>query len=409
MKREERYDLEKEMQDDPFMEDALEGLSMVDEQKAKEDILRINQKIRGTRQASNRSWITGMAAGLALLLIASIGYLAVERVKDSFRETQVTHEHQTPQPTEFTDSLLMDEKSSQKEDSTLEDLEIKTPTPAAPQSAAATQPIKKEVKSTTVQEKQVEDIIHPISQPAERPDAGQPPMAGRVSEISALRNETSAAMLMERGTTIEKAVSGNIIEGRIVDGDDNLPLPGVTVLIKGTNTGTVTDTDGRFKIEIPHDDDITLQANYIGMTSIEFSPADLTGEALIMQPDMLTLSEIVVIGYGTRRSQMAATSASDKELTPAEPIDGYRVFNQYIKENAVLPATSSLSRATVIIIFEIDPSGEPVNFEALRSPDEELSKQAIELIKNGPSWKPASSGGQYLNEPVRVRMVFRKK
>src|SRR5690606_22187533 len=54
------------------------------------------------------------------------------------------------------------------------------------------------------------------------------------------------------------------ISGKVKSGETNEPLPGATVQIKGTTTGTLTDLNGNFKIDVPDDPNTVIQVSYLG-------------------------------------------------------------------------------------------------------------------------------------------------
>jgi TonB-dependent starch-binding outer membrane protein SusC len=92
------------------------------------------------------------------------------------------------------------------------------------------------------------------------------------------------------------------INGFVSD-QDGQPLPGVTIVVKGTTTiGTVTNADGEFSLTIP-DDAETLQFSFVGMKTQEISVVDKTTFTVIMEVDAIGLEEIVAIGYGTARKK----------------------------------------------------------------------------------------------------------
>ena len=84
-------------------------------------------------------------------------------------------------------------------------------------------------------------------------------------------------------------------------------LPGVTVLLKGTTVGVVTDIDGKFKIELPKRDTMILVFTFVGMKSHELNVGkvkDLSKEISIrMEPDTENLDEVVVTGYANVRKE----------------------------------------------------------------------------------------------------------
>ncbi len=82
--------------------------------------------------------------------------------------------------------------------------------------------------------------------------------------------------------------------------DDGLSLPGVTVLVKGSLTGTVTDIDGKYTLnQVPSNAIIVY--SFIGMQTIEMPVGGKTILNVSMQSESVGLDEFVVIGYGTVR------------------------------------------------------------------------------------------------------------
>src|SRR5690554_2726398 len=77
---------------------------------------------------------------------------------------------------------------------------------------------------------------------------------------------------------------------------------GVTVLVKGTNNGTVTDIDGNYTLNnVPSNG--TLVFSYIGMTTVEEPVNGRTAINVMLSEDVQALDELVVIGYGTARKR----------------------------------------------------------------------------------------------------------
>lgn len=99
-----------------------------------------------------------------------------------------------------------------------------------------------------------------------------------------------------------------VLTGTVTD-PANLPMPGVTVVVKGTTVGTVTGTDGKFSLSVPENSTI-LVFSFIGMKSQEVA---ITGTQynISLVPDVIGLEEVVAIGYGTmRRSDLTGSVAS---------------------------------------------------------------------------------------------------
>jgi TonB-linked SusC/RagA family outer membrane protein len=99
------------------------------------------------------------------------------------------------------------------------------------------------------------------------------------------------------------------INGNIKDASTGDVLPGVTILEKGTNNGVVTDMDGNFTITV--DEGSTLQVSYVGYKAQEIPIAGREDFSISMDLEVVSLSEIVVIGYGTmKKSDLTGAVAS---------------------------------------------------------------------------------------------------
>lgn len=89
------------------------------------------------------------------------------------------------------------------------------------------------------------------------------------------------------------------ITGKVI-GADGSPLPGVSVLIKGTTTGVPTDADGGFSIQVPTKETV-LVFSMIGMLTKEVTVGSQTTLNVTLEDDARALNEVVVVGYGTQR------------------------------------------------------------------------------------------------------------
>ncbi|MEQ5789825.1 TonB-dependent receptor [Muricauda sp. NFXS6] len=103
-------------------------------------------------------------------------------------------------------------------------------------------------------------------------------------------------MFMAMGTPWvhgQTVVTGNV-------SDESGPLIGVNVVVKGTTVGVSSDFDGNYSIEVPQGEDV-LVFTYIGYQKKEVEINGRSTINVIMEPDAQSLSEVVVVGYGTQR------------------------------------------------------------------------------------------------------------
>jgi TonB-linked SusC/RagA family outer membrane protein len=123
-------------------------------------------------------------------------------------------------------------------------------------------------------------------------------------------NKKSVAMVMEE-----------VISGKITDEETGEPLPGATVLVKGTNIGTVTDTEGSFRLEIPEGAE-SLLVSFVGYIEQEVVLAGQTEFQIEMVSGGSELDEVIVIGYGTQKkvNSTGAVSQVQGESIESRPI-----------------------------------------------------------------------------------------
>jgi TonB-dependent starch-binding outer membrane protein SusC len=102
------------------------------------------------------------------------------------------------------------------------------------------------------------------------------------------------------------------ISGKVSSSDDGAPLPGVTVLLKGSSTGTTTDAEGVFSLNVA-DPNGTLVFSFIGFTTQEVAINSRTSIDVTLNADVSELSEVVVIGYGeVKKSNVTGSIVSVK-------------------------------------------------------------------------------------------------
>ncbi len=88
--------------------------------------------------------------------------------------------------------------------------------------------------------------------------------------------------------------------GKVVD-QNSEPIIGANIVEKGTTNGTVTDVNGNFRLDV--ENDAVLQVSYIGYLTQEIDTNDKTAFNIVLQEDMQSLEELVVVGYGTQNRE----------------------------------------------------------------------------------------------------------
>ncbi|MBC3541060.1 SusC/RagA family TonB-linked outer membrane protein [Rufibacter sediminis] len=119
--------------------------------------------------------------------------------------------------------------------------------------------------------------------------------------------------------------AGRTIQGKVTSRDGNEALPGVSVSVKGTTTGTSTDAQGEYSITVPTDEAV-LVFSYIGFVTREIQVKNQTDVSVVLSSNSQELSQVVVIGYGTTtKSDLTGSVASVKSeellATPTTSFD----------------------------------------------------------------------------------------
>ncbi|MTI21475.1 TonB-dependent receptor [Fulvivirga sp. RKSG066] len=123
------------------------------------------------------------------------------------------------------------------------------------------------------------------------------------------------------------AQEGQIVSGH-VDGEDGEPLPGVSIIVKGTSIGTVTDINGDYSLRV--DAGATLLFSFIGYELVEVPVNNRATIDIVMEPSVSELSEVVVIGYGTQKKSHLTGAISKVENEKLDQLPVSRVDDALI-------------------------------------------------------------------------------
>ena len=118
------------------------------------------------------------------------------------------------------------------------------------------------------------------------------------------------------------AIAQTKVTGTVISQDDNEPVIGASVLVVGTNVGTVTDTNGQFSLTVPAGKN-TLRITYVGMEPIEVSAR--ANMRILLTSDQKALDEVIVVAYGTAKKtsftgSAESVNAEDMELRPISSV-----------------------------------------------------------------------------------------
>ena len=423
MTSKERHDFEKHLLDDAFESDALDGFSEVDPGAIPEDLSLLSQQLKKKSEKASSFMYWRIAASVLILALFSFAIYFMIEMNTSPEIVQ------NRDSIEDEGSLLTDEKTEILDDSVTGESEriiaYKQETdkgieekPAIP-AAVVPEPIDEEVEDMEVELdlNVVEDSYEVFAErteiqeaePAELPtlDHEEVPLEinSEGSSKSAIAMESVPPTAMKQSRYSTRFNNLRTVTGKIVSVEDNTPVPGVNVIVKGSSVGTVSDIDGNYKINVPEDEDATLVYSYIGLNSEEMEVKDQDSIDVAMEPDFKQLSEIVVTAHGVDEA------AEDKPYSfiPPKPKGGNSNWKDYIEANLRYPE-SGLEKAikgTVKLKFSVGTDGRISNLEVVKSLGEDFDQEAIRLVVEGPDWEPAIENDSAVARDVKVKIRFK--
>jgi hypothetical protein len=432
----ERYDLEKEMMQDAFEEEAFDGLTRISADELESDMEQLGNRLKDrTKPERKRSLgiFYRIAAGIILLAgMAAVLYL-VFRMPSRSLITEETGKAAQKSPPEIRMPSVTDTAFTKVAVPAKAESEI-------PSEAATEFPVKvkSEAKCIPVQIPPV--MIEPPAQKAKEPvaaratenetisvteeiavrDAAEEKIAENdaVSEVdrqpSISRRKTEAAAPV----AIEKPRSG--FSGvKVVDTNGN-PLPGVSITEKGSARSTVTGMDGMFSLQA-FDSGAVLSLHSVGFVPVEMNAKDMAGKEISMTEDLMALDEVVVVGYGVQKKSDATgavtvLSAEDISpganaeisafVNPVPPGGSVKAFKSWVSErldDSIVRAFPEKQKILVTITIETDGSVKDIHMK--ETVPEPLAEEFRRIILKSPRWKPAMKDNTPVSAKIAIRFV----
>ncbi|PCH52839.1 MAG: SusC/RagA family TonB-linked outer membrane protein [Flavobacteriaceae bacterium] len=108
----------------------------------------------------------------------------------------------------------------------------------------------------------------------------------------------------------------NTVTGTIIFSEDGQPSPGVSVLVKGTEIGVVSDFDGKYAVKVSKKGVLTF--SYVGYKTQEIAVANRSVIDVVLESDVASLEEVVIVGYGSQRKSDLTGAISSVKMSDVE-------------------------------------------------------------------------------------------
>jgi len=430
--------LEKRALNDPFLADALHGLDSLEPGQFSTDIQDLGARLaRHTRKGVTPwMWTARIAAGLVILAVSTFliifisdqrqgsnGNLALNKEEKPGREQA---QPPTPAAADSTESDHFSKREQSEEKKAQErNAPAQAAKPLADSRSAREQPaelpraddqlaeveIKKdadaidaEISKALDEEQRTANTHARQSAPSGFEDAAKLESLKKVDiereMASDKRKSVTSGRAKEPATSYN--VARKIIRGKVTFSEDGTGLPGVNVLVQGSNEGTVTDVKGNYQIAV--EGQPTLQFSFIGFTTAEVQAAS-DELNVTLDPDISELSEVVVVGFSEDVGFLPSTPTV---MELAAPEGGRRMYKQYLEQSLQYPqqALENKVEGKVTVQFTIDMTGQMSDFKVIKGLGFGCEDEVIRLIKQGPKWSPTKKNEAPVKDRVRVRMRF---
>ena len=456
LQNKDKHDFEKEMMRDAFEEEAFDGLSKLSAEDLEKDLNELRTNISDNIKKTRRIIPVWFRYAASIIILIGIGFTIVFLNSRYWNESML--KEQVAKEMEMVDSIMVEtEKVIQKSTQEQDTIEIK------PEELIADNKKQNSKKSAKIEKGIVEDKIEdsdafiseadeeiefddamdmiefeeeeevvedeiikiegstPVKAIAVEQEKKEADFAAGVSEQDvekALHGKLAGVQVRGKSSTPQSAKKSNkeieaanqvtIVKGRIVSSDDDLSIPGVSVTLKDNpQFGTTTNMDGEFQLNLPvADEDLkTLIASFVGMKSIEIEIEEDTNLLVYMEPDVLEMDEVVVVGYGVSNENKGLESV---RISAKPPTSNTR--NKFKKQ--ILDALDYTKFSEypgnyrIKVTFTVGEDGSLYNFIFSNSPNETFSNEIKGVIKELGKWHPATEDERNITSTVKLTLKF---
>lgn len=426
----EMHQIEKAALDDPFLADAMEGYQMMPAVNIKDDIEELQNRLQEkTSRPEKTSFIWWKVAAILLLVLGAsttawwlnrpgIDSTSLAKNEAAVQKSEIDSSVKPEALLNITDTGTLEKTSAVKiEPRTTDQLaSSEKSTGKAGAVFAKDEQLKKEESIALLdKEKPAKDNVSEIkakpleteiTAAIEQPKSAKPSTADekddKLREMTMARQQKSASLPSVSQNT---STPTYYFRGLVTD-EQNKPVPYASVRISQLNNGTYTDVLGRFSI-VASDSVLTTDIVSVGYSSKKITLFARTASTIVrMEPSSTSLSEVVVTKSRKSKETEEADSSDNTDvrstLPYAEPTDGWSLFEIYIRNNLRIPVTSGPNslKGTVIVSFYVDPiNGRLSDLRIEKSLGIPYDKEAIRVLKDGPTW-------DIFNTDSRLRAMY---
>ena len=249
----------------------------------------------------------------------------------------------------------------------------------------------------------------------------RPEVSNELDEISSAKvNDLTSIVKAEEVKSVENSSDEKFnISGIVMEYPAKKPVPGASIIIRGTTMGTLTDKDGKFTLPVKKGD--VLVVSYIGLQTQSVVVQADVNLGIWMKEDVQPMEEMVVVGQ-TPKEEVKYTKVEVEETEePQEKVifqvveempefpGGMGEAMKFLAKNIKYPVAAQQAKieGRVIVQFVVERDGSISDIHTMRSVSPELDAEAIRVVSLMPKWKPGKQRGKAVAVKYTMPIMFR--
>ena len=249
----------------------------------------------------------------------------------------------------------------------------------------------------------------------------RPEVSSELVEISNAKvNDLTSIVKTEEVKSVENSLDEKFnISGIVMEYPAKKPVPGASIIIRGTTMGTLTDKDGKFTLPVKKGD--VLVVSYIGLQTQSVVVQADVNLGIWMKEDVQPMEEMVVVGQ-TPKEEVKYTKVEVEETEePQEKVifqvveempefpGGMGEAMKFLGRNIKYPVAAQQAKieGRVIVQFVVERDGSISDIHTVRSVSPELDAEAIRVVSLMPKWNPGKQRGKAVAVKYTMPIMFR--
>ena len=259
----------------------------------------------------------------------------------------------------------------------------------------------------------------------------RPEVSNELNEISSVKvNDLASIVKVEEVKSVENSLEEKfVLKGQVMDYSSKKPVPGASVLVRGTTTGTLVDKDGKFQLPVKDGD--VLIVSYVGLQTQSLVIKGNANLVVWMKEDVQSMEEMVVTGMAqdgvgaksvdpNKKVVAVVDVPNDKpviqegevftvvEEMPQFP-GGMGEAMRFLAKNIRYPAEAQKAKieGRVIVRFVVNRDGKVSDAEVVRGVSPDLDAEALRVVSMMPEWIPGKQRGKAVDVKFTMPIMFR--